>query len=226
VYNLISQNIHALQGLFERYVNIGDKMNFNNINLSGFHKFLKDLNIIEKETSMKVINITMNTSRSPWKSSRNTSTLLSPRKAETTLNTSNIGRRLKESDAEIIFNTLCGLKHFELEKTKHLFNRNKGFSTRIDNLQFSAKIDTHRKSLAVNSTSLPGKMNFNLFLRSFENIGIKLYPYEDKANAVLQFFNQYIYKVIAKDIKSLKNSIIEMNATLKRDDIVKYYNLE
>jgi hypothetical protein len=214
---VVSQNIYSIKELFDRYVSIGDKMNFGGLNLSGFVKFLKDLNLFEKE--LKVLNVTMMSSRSPWKSSRNTSGLITPRKAETSVNTNRL-KKLKDSDAEIIFNTLCGLKHFELEKTKHLFNRNKGITPKLNDVQFSPKMNSSRKSLAVSSTPLPGKMNFSVFLKSFENIAVKLYPYEDKADAVLTFFSRYIQDALSKGGDSLKRNINEMNANIKRDEMV------
>jgi hypothetical protein len=230
VIDILSRHIYSLRELFESYAIIGDKMNSSNITVSGFLKFLRDLNIIEKGGVKKLDMTTIqNTSRSPWKSgglSRNSSALITPRKNNTSINIiksgGTVSSKVKETDAEIIFNSLCGIRHFDMEKSKHYFNKNKGMIPRVNDHQFGAKLDNDRKSLAVNKSPIVNRMNFFLFLKSFEQLSHRLYPTEEVDAAVLKFMQQYLENLLTKESTTLKRNILEQNAYLKRDEIVKF----
>jgi hypothetical protein len=169
-------------------------MNFNNLTFSCFLKFLKDIDILEKGSNLN-LNVTLNSSKWQSNKSRNTSTLVTPRQ------TNSLNLKIKEYEAELIFNSLCGVKNVESKNEK---------------LSFVKKC----KSLEINK-KIANKMNFNIFLKSFEILSQKVYPNEEKPTAVELFLKNQIEHLFSN--KTLKQDFSEVYNTLKTEEIVKLF---
>jgi hypothetical protein len=223
------KNMDILRELFESYTDIGDKFNFNNITLSGYKKFLNDIGLVKNEPIMPKSNLhssrTM-TRTTPWKSnnalSRNNSNFLTPRKNHS-MNTDCVNKKVLDCDIEIIFNSLCGIRHFDMEKRSHYFNKNKGLSSGLNNSQFSAKMDNDKKSLSILNTPVPNKMNFNLFLKSFESAAVKIYPLKEVQEAFVLFYKNYLENLFSNQF-SAKRNILDLIDRIKQDEVVSKKN--
>lgn len=99
--------------------------------------------------------------------------------------------RLTESDANIIFFSLTGPKNFDnSSKIKHYFDRNSGYNGTFDeNLSNSGKgiIIGKSENLKNNKMTIPLRMDFFLFVKSFELLAVRLYPNLGLNKAVVEF---------------------------------------
>ena len=101
--------------------------------------------------------------------------------------------RIIESDANLIFTLLTGSKNFNNSVMyKSQFDKNRGFSMDFNESQktLSMEQSTH---LLSNKSNIPSKMDFNLFLKSFELIAAKIYPNQVLDDAVLTFIEKVNY---------------------------------
>lgn len=96
-------------------------------------------------------------------------------------------RKLSDSEVNIIYSVLMGPRHLDnTGKIKHYFDKNAGFSLGVNDGSKYAHLDkSHHGASAFN-----GKMDFNMFVKSFELIANKLFPELRLNNAMQKLFNE------------------------------------
>jgi hypothetical protein len=199
VFTYIENDIKFYREVFLHYAKMGDKLNFNRMNMSSFLRFIKDCDIFYQIPKEKKKNFytAENTrlhydsrafSQSPKKQNElfskvSTKSLLSYKKTVNKMvNVSDMGGRLTESDIDIIFTMLTGPKNFENSKFK-LDQENFG------NTSQTVVID--KQNIMKSSTSgVQQRLDFFLFIKSFELIATKLFPKMNVNQAVLEFLNK------------------------------------
>ena len=109
-------------------------------------------------------------------------------------------------ESSVIFYTLTNSKNFPIytESTKLQFDKNSGIDLNVMDYFSKARI-FDKKLFLENQQNVPGKMDFLLFIKSFELIASKLYPEETLNNAVILVLNSKIFPILPKD--TLINSI-------------------
>jgi hypothetical protein len=196
--------LETLKEVFNGYSRLGDKLNFNKLSVSSFLKFLKDCDVLSnsgeivknKKETEKTFDMFSNRSmsKSPLKSvlmssSNSTKTLFK----RNSFHSNNPQGKISENDAKLIFTELTGNKNFNNKEVyKRKFDKNRGFSMDFNEAQKSAIFD-HSKSFAGTKSNVVGKMDFNLFLKSFEMIACKIYPNQQLDDAVMMFIEKVLY---------------------------------
>lgn len=200
IKDLIGERSDVLKDLFSKYSNFGDKLTMNKINMTGYMKFLRDCNLTHitqnnKNITNGSINIFPTRSVSPKKSMSNNFNILNECNNSTiskknnsikkgSLNKTN--GKLLEIDAQIIFNNLTGSVNFDKSLSiKTHFDKNKGLPTNWNETKVS-KISINQ-SLASSKLNCASRMDFNLFIKSFELIAKKIYPEKDLDDAIFLF---------------------------------------
>jgi hypothetical protein len=156
-------------------------------------------------------------------SSRNSSTSniknLVPKKQK-------INGKIIESDISLIFLNLTGSKNFDnSEKIKNQFNKNKGYSQNIEECLATPNFNKTEFGRKLSSKSIiPMKLNFNLFLKSFESVAQKLYPEVPLDEAICLFFDNNLQDIIREhsdqNFITVKKNLLEALSYLKREEIV------
>ena len=216
VINKLNSQLENYLNIFESYCIYGDKACFRKMNLTGYMKFLKDFHLIldiPKEKLYSDINRSQSMSKMNMSSSklfmssddylRNDSKLLI-KKIKINLDPENdninkAAHKIKESDVGIIFNEITGYKNFNSSnRTKGSFDKNSGYALHFEDGFRGLKFDKFNTQQST-KTNIPFRMDFNLFLKSFEIIANKLYPNmntDDALTTFLEFvilFTYYLY---------------------------------
>ena len=200
---LIEEKLEVFKEIFLSYSKLGDKLNFNKLSYSGFLKFLKDCDLIHlgnlpsNKSSKQLTNCVtprrvLSPNRTVFYSPSSNSLKSSQRAASSYI----INGRLIESEAFCIFCTLAGYQNFDNStKIKNHFNQNKGFAPKLGEVTKDFKM-TNSKLLTTSKSNVPMKMDFNLFIKSFEILGKKLFPTRSLDEAVLHFIEnvRFAYK--------------------------------
>ena len=231
---IINEHINGLSELFHIYSRISDKTTFNRMAVSSYVKFLKDADIVftipnsmrkvYNELGNSIMKKTFNVSQikqfHPKEKSSvclNKITLTDDEKLYTRnismiVNSSSSSKedKISESDANVIFNSLTGYKNFNSDD-KHL--------------SFDKKKEMQRKQ------NIPSKMDFYLFIKSFELLAVKLYPNQTLNDAFMQLFNSKILPMLpTKALSLLNNSEIQqaiekVNNPKIKEFIIKFANV-
>jgi hypothetical protein len=133
--------------------------------------------------------------------------------------------KLLESEVSIIFCDLTGNKNFpNSEKIKNQFDRNKGFTPNIEECISSPRFGhLNSKKVSIENT-LPTKLNFNLFVKSFENLAIKLHPEMDLDDAVCYFMDQDIADLVKEhsdsNFNNSKKNILEALNYIRKEEFL------
>lgn len=193
VIEMIEDKLDLFKEIFLSYAKIGDKLNFNKLSYSAYLKFLKDCNLIHQNT---------NTNSNDLQSSLNSRTFSPTRKilpscSSNSLKNSQkiassymINGRLIESEAFCIFCTLTGHQNFDnTSKIKNHFNLNKGYAPKIGEITNDVKM-ARSKLLTTSKSNVPLKMDFNLFIKSFELLGKKIFPGKSLDESVITFIEK------------------------------------
>lgn len=190
VIEKIESKLELLREVFLIYSKFGDKLNFNKMNFAGFLNFLKDLDLIHN--SKKDVNSELfsnRTLKSPKTATTNRSNLTSPKRKQSC---PLIKGKMIDSEALCIFCSLTGIKNFDTSsKYKNHFDRNRGFTPGIGE---SGRITNIEKSSSLTSvkSNIPMRMDFNIFIKSFEVISSKLYPEKNLDEAMLYFLENVV----------------------------------
>ena len=225
IISLMNSNLFVLRELFETYSNIGDKMNFYNMTFSAYLKFLKDLSIIDNDRVGSKISISKIASLRQLSKSPNRMSTVSKSNSNFLNGISksnyNLKRKISEQEASLIFQSLCGMKNFDNIKLKQQFNKNSGSPTRIIDSSSNVNFDKN-SSIGRTQNTIPNKMNFFLFLKSFELLANKIYPELIINKAMEMLINEKLEAVFKETFETFtaKRSLLEMLTFLKRDEIV------
>ena len=228
IKNVIISNIENLSEIFLQYSKIHDKIDYNRMSISSFLQFLKDSNILLvvpdemknnfRKLSHKLItrnyniskvknfnrtlkysvsckNIPMTDKEKDYK--KNVSQLVNANAAKENEDKINV------SEASIIFSSLTSSYNFPSHKIKIKENFKENIYIGI-NKDKTFSFDTKREQFKKN---IPNKMNFILFIKSFELISERLYPEMTLDDAMANLLN----KKILPFIKERKINIINSN---------------
>lgn len=228
IKNVIINNVENLSEIFLQYSKIHDKLDYNRMSISSFLQFLKDSNILLvvpeemkndfRKLSHKLItrnyniakiknfNRTLNYSVS-CKNIPLTDKEKDYKKNVSQLVNTNITKEKEDkinlSEASIIFSSLTSSYNFpsHRNKIKENFKENVFIGLNKDKtFSFDMKREQFKKNI-------PNKMNFILFIKSFELISERLYPEMTLDDAMANLLN----KKILPFIKERKINIINSN---------------
>lgn len=234
-YKKINNILDNLKDIFESYAIIGDKFDYYNLSISGYIKFLTDCELIFENQSAQIKNelsrinslayMDLSNNYSPKASERQSriEDYLLRAKSSLSRKIENIPKgKLNKNDIYIIFNYICGSRNFDKsEKIKTYFDKNPGSIKDIKNCHFVP--DLSEKSILKSSREVQvSKMNFTLFLKSFELLAKKIYWQASIEEAIGKFIDIDIAPLINNKSKNktLKKSIIEKLLSLRADEIV------
>ena len=243
IVQLISERLDNLEELFLKYSRINDKLAFNRMSFSSFLKFLKNSDIligipenlkdkyklVGERLTQKNINVSEIKIYSlklkgsvPCKSVVLSNTEKDYKsKIDRIVNASSKSStgKLSIGEASVIFYSLTNSKNFPLytQSTKLQFDRNKGMNLNVgDNWSKTSIFD--KKLFLENQHNVPGKMDFILFIKSFELIAAKLYPNNTLNQAVLKLLKTKIFPMLTEsDIINSKDIIDSMNKLEDQD---------
>ena len=250
IVNLISEKIESLNEVFLKYSKMNDKLEFNRMSFSSFLQFLKDSNIligIPKELKekfrkvgeklmQKSVNVSeIKTYSKKFKGSvpcQNAVLTQAEKfykyKISQIVNakSADFEEQISIGEAAVIFNTLTNSKNFPIytESIKLQFDKNSGINLNVgDNLSKTRIFD--KKLFLDNQQNVPGKMDFMLFIKSFELIAAKLYPDQTLNTAVKQVLEQKIFPILPKVNIISANKLTEVMDKLNNKNI-KYFMKE
>ena len=250
IVNLISEKIESLNEVFLKYSKMNDKLEFNRMSFSSFLFFLKDSNMligIPKELKekfrkvgeklmQKSVNVSeIKTYSKKFKGSvpcQNTVLTQAEKfykyKISQIVNakSADFEEQISIGEAAVIFNTLTNSKNFPIytESIKLQFDKNSGINLNVgDNLSKTRIFD--KKLFLDNQQNVPGKMDFMLFIKSFELIAAKLYPDQTLNTAVKQVLEQKIFPILPKVNIISANKLTEVMDKLNNKNI-KYFMKE
>ena len=250
IVNLISEKIESLNEVFLKYSKMNDKLEFNRMSFSSFLQFLKDSNIligIPKELKekfrkvgeklmQKSVNVSeIKTYSKKFKGSvpcQNAVLTQAEKfykyKISQIVNakSADFEEQINIGEAAVIFNTLTNSKNFPIytESIKLQFDKNSGINLNVgDNLSKTRIFD--KKLFLDNQQNVPGKMDFMLFIKSFELIAAKLYPDQTLNSAVKQVLEQKIFPILPKVNIISANKLTEVIDKLNNKNI-KYFMKE
>ena len=247
VVNLISEKLEKLNEIFLKFSKMNDKLEFNRMSFSSFLQFLKKANILigipnsmkEKyrkigETLMqKSVNVSeIKTYNKKYKGSvpcQNVVLTQAERfykyKISQIVNAKNsdFEEQISIGEAAVIFNSLTNSKNFPIytESIKLHFDKNNGINLNIGD-SVSKTFIFDKKLFLENQQNVPGKMDFMLFIKSFELIGAKLYPEESLNKAVTQVLERKIFPILPRRNIITANKLNEVMNKLQNEDI-KYF---
>ena len=228
IKNVIISNIENLSEIFLQYSKIHDKLDYNRMSISSFLQFLKDSNILLvvpdemknnfRKLSHKLITRNYNISKVrnfnrtlkysvSCKSMPMTDKEKDYKKNVSQLVNTNIAKenedKINVSEASIIFSSLTSSYNFpsHRNKIKENFKENAYIGINKDK---TFSFDTKREQF---KKKIPNKMNFILFIKSFELISERLYPEMTLDDAMANLLN----KKILPFIKERKINIINSN---------------
>ena len=229
VVKVISEKLDGLAELYLKYSKINDKLAFNRMSFSAFLTFLKNANILigvpenmkkayrkmGERLTQKNVNVSeIKTYNKNYKGSVPCqNVVLTEAEKDYKLKISQIVnanaeicKKISIGEASVIFYTLTNSKNFPIytESTKLQFDKNSGIDLNVTDYFSKARI-FDKKLFLENQQNVPGKMDFLLFIKSFELIASKLYPEETLNNAVILVLNSKIFPILPKD--TLINSI-------------------
>ena len=247
VVNLISEKLESLNEIFLKYSKMNDKLEFNRMSFSSFLQFLKDSNILigipqmmkEKFRKMgerlmqKSVNVSeFKTYNKKFKGSVPCQNIVLTQaerfykyQVSQIVNAKNteFEDQISIGEASVIFNSLTNSKNFPIytESIKLHFDKNSGINLNVgDNLSKTKNFD--KKLFLENQQNVPGKMDFMLFIKSFELIATKLYPEETLNSAVKQILEKKIFPILPKNNIIRENELTEVMKKLENKDI-KYF---
>ena len=250
IVNLISDNLESLNEVFLKYSKMNDKLEFNRMSFSSFLQFLKDYNILigipqmMKEKFRKMAERLMQKSANVSEiktfnkkvkgSVPCQNVVLTPAekfykyKISKMVNAENsdFEEQMSIGEAAAIFNSLTNSKNFQVytESIKSQFDKNSGINVNCgDNLSKTRNFD--KKLFLENQQNVPGKMDFMLFIKSFELIAAKLYPEETLNIAVKQVLERKIFPILPKNKIINKKKLNEVMNKLQ-NKIIKYFMKE
>jgi hypothetical protein len=246
VVKVIAERLDNLSEIYLNYSKINDKLAFNRMSFSAFLKFLKSSNILigvpEKmkntyrkmgeRLTQKNINVSeIKTYNPKYKGSVPCqNSVLTDAEKDYKLKISQIVnanaqicQKISIGEASVIFHSLTNSKNFPIytESIKLQFDKNSGIDLNVGDSVSKARI-FDKKLFLENQQNVPGKMDFMLFIKSFELIASKLYPNETLNDAVLLLLNKKIFPILPDNNIINSNEMTNALAKLNNEDI-KYF---
>ena len=241
IQNDIINNIENLSEIFLKYSKIHDKLDYNKMTISSFIQFLKDTNILSsipdeqrnnfRKLSNKLIRKNYNISEikkydqtlKGSVSCNNINLANDIRKYKKNIsqyvNTNNLKDKINIGEASVIFFSLTNPNNLPSNKNKirTQFDNNAGYKHININKKKKKTLSFDSKRENFIQKNIPNKMNFVLFIKSFELIAIKLYPDMTLDDAVSNLLNKKILPFIKEkniniiNSKEMKDALSKMN---------------
>ena len=232
----IINKIEKLSEIFLKYSKINNKLEYNRMSYSSFLKFLSDAdlllevpekkrilyrkisdNIMSKTLTVSSIKIFENDLKCSVCSNNVTLTKEEVDYKKNILKLVNTSNKIKNKDkikmteASLIFSSVTGAYNYPsyLNSDKKQFNKIEG----LNDIKKTASFEP--KNSVYSEKDFPKKMNFILFLKSFELIANKLYPKILLDDAVTTFLDLKIEPFIIK-IKKINLKNTEITKALKK----------
>ena len=206
--------------IFDEYSLIGDKNNLLDLSLSGYIKFLQDCGLLNNNINQNLnLNSNLHSNlNSNKKILDNKNNIIRGDKKTTTI-------KLTKNDIYIMFNDICGIKNFDFSKSiRYQFKDNS--SNIIDFSECKNYVNLSDRKYSNSKDVKIQRLNFSLFIKSFEYLAKKIYPDLSNESSFIKFFQDYIINFIRKKSQfSLKKKIISSFEKLKTDDIVMKNNI-
>ena len=248
VIKIISNKLDNLEEMFLKFSKMNDKIGYNRMSFSAFLQFLKSSNILivvpeNKKNSFtkmrdKLVKKNMNVSQNKIYDKKNKISIPLPmvfteEEKKYKLNVSQFvssnrkefSEKINVGEAWSIFHFLTNLKNFPVydQILKTQFDKNTGFDVNVgDNLYKT--ISFNEKALSDNQLNAPGKMNFMLFIKSFELIATELFPEETLNSAVFLLLNKKIFPILPKENIINSKEVVEARNKLQDKDIQYFLN--
>ena len=239
----ISDKLESLAEIYLKYSKMNDKLAFNRMSFSAFLKFLKDANILigvpdnmkstyrkmGERITQKNVNVSeIKTYNPKFKGSVPCqNAVLTDAEKDYKLKISQIVnanaelcQKISIGEASVIFHTLTNAKNFPIytESIKLQFDKNSGFDSNIGDYLSKARI-FDKKLFLENQQNVPGKMDFMLFIKSFELIASKIYPDETLNNAVSLILNKKIFPILPSENITNSEEVLSAMEKLQNKDI-------
>ena len=239
IFNFISEklnlklkdNLDSLKDIFESYCMIGDKTDISNLSLSGYIKFLYDCELIyENQNALIKKELTRVKSEANFNQINQSKNYLKKNNINNLSNVQsnpnflqNIPKgKISKNDICIVFNYVCGLR--KVENLKHNLSLNTSINlSDTHDYQFSAKTADFTERSHLNSSRVQlSKMNFPIFLKSFEFLAKKINPNIHSEKAFELFLDVDLDNIIKTRAQTvtLKKNLIDNLLNLRGDDIV------
>ncbi len=222
-----------LNDLFVSYCKLGDKVNSFKLNITSYMKFLKDCEVlIDTKNELKANNLVF-TNRISDRSKLSTFSPIKTKSSERAVSQSQklnhrsdlqteVYEKIHEKEIPGLFFSLTGYKNFDnSSKIKAQFDKNYGFSPNILSNKQNVKIEKDNL-INSNNKNVPMKMDFNLFIKSFEFLVRKLYKNKNLDEAFVQFIENDVSKAFVKKghLDMDKTYLTELLKSLRREDII------
>ena len=240
IQNEIINNIESLSEIFLKYSKIYNKLEYNRMSVSSFIQFLKDANILyfipdeQKNNYRKLSNTLLRKNNNFSEILKNNNTIKFnltcnniitneekkyKKNISQIVNTNNFQDKISISEASLIFFSLTNSNNFPSNKNKirTQFDKNTGNKSINMNsyIEKTFCFDTKRENYI--QKNIPNKMNFILFIKSFEPISEKLYPEMSLDDAVSNLLNKKIIPFIQEkkiniiDSEEMKEALAKLN---------------
>lgn len=234
----ITNDLEKFKHIFDFYSTIGFKSDAFNMTISGFFKFASDAEAISPKEfgeyfSNQEKDLNFNSTLNLMKNHKEESFDKKENEDKDMYNTSvHQTEKLKtgfskltkipKSDLSLIFHNLCGVKNFNnSQKIKSQFDKNKGFNSNFESSFKGKSLDSKNLNKADDELKQL-KMNFGLFLKSFEVIALKIYKGFSPSEALEIFIERNIQSILkGNTLLSLKKQYEDILSDLRREDIVR-----
>jgi hypothetical protein len=171
-FSKLENDLENFREIFQSYSKIGgDKLTFNKINYSSFLRFMKDSKLMINEREHD-INSDMNLNKLNVKKRRSTSTKTTS--ARRTIS-NNDNKLLNDTEVCDIFTNLTGNKNFDHPTAKSQLDSNPGLTATFGKALKRTTLIDPSYLLKMKTHNVPNKMDFYLFVKSFELIAMKIY---------------------------------------------------
>lgn len=251
-YKLLLEKLSLLKDLFISYTRYTDKLSFNKLNYTAYIKLLKDARLVESSSEANrfrsdiwknkdVKNSQDMGLRGISNDKSNTSMLtkqsidIKSYRKSIALAVDSVKGKLTETDVSLIFQHLTGPKN--LEKMNSTIDKNKGVSVSFLDSQ-GITIDKNNK-IKTSHNSLLHRLDFYLFIKSFEIICLKLHPNAKLNSAFKHFLEEDLREILAKRkeisvlysnkmlqaVKEIKNPSVSALVELLHEIVKPHYDL-
>lgn len=129
---------------------------------------------------------------------------------------------LEETDVLIIFITLTGFyNYYSSDKLKTMFNNNSGYVTPFGELYNNKTFIDKSKILQGNKENIALKVDFNLFIKSFEFSARRMYPNLNNEEAFKTFLEKDLQKVRKNEgvFMQEKKDVLERLESVKEEEL-------
>ena len=211
-------DISTYREIFLNYCGFGEKINYNKLSYTGYVKFLRDCDLIydpvidhEKDRIASIV-------RQKTKSIKNNRSMAGTNRSKTnkfgksTMRSissnhktgAGKGGRMLESECNILFQNLTGVKNFDKDGEKVFSYTDKRFnkmyvSTRVPKIGSKSFFEASKETMY-------GRMDFKLFIKSFETLATKLYGHKDLDRA-LKTLLDYVKNTYLTHINRISQSL-------------------